>query len=330
MSRKFNVYGIGNALVDLQFEVEPAFLEKMGIDKGVMTLVDEERQVMLLSALSHLPSKRSSGGSAANTMIGVVQLGGTAVYGCKVADDVFGEFFVSDMRAGGVACDPKRSPVGVTGTCLVLITPDADRTMNTFLGITSAFGPEQVDPALVADADYVYIEGYLLTSDSGLEAALTSQKLARDAGTRVALTLSDPSVVQAFGERMKKVVAAGVDLLFCNEAEARAYTGCGLTEEALEALGGEVPMVAATCGPEGALVRDGEGVHRISPFLVEAVDTNGAGDLFAGAFLAGLTAGRPVTEAGKLAAYASSRVVAQYGPRLPGSLADRIPSILAS
>ena len=329
MARDFNVYGLGNALVDMQYEVTPEFLERLGIAKGLMTLVDEDRQRALLEALADAPSKRASGGSAANTMVGVTQLGGKAAYACKVAQDEFGEFFVADLRAAGVACDPPRSAEGVTGKCLVLITPDADRTMNTFLGITSTFGPGEVDEKTIAASDYIYIEGYLLTSESGLEAARTAQRRAQDHGTHVALTLSDPSIVEAFGGRMREIVDRGVELLFCNEAEARAYTGTSTTAEALGALADAVPRAAVTCGPEGAVVRDGGATVKIPGFPVEAVDTNGAGDMFAGAFLYGITNGHDVSEAGRLAAYASSRIVAQYGPRLPAALADQVERILA-
>ena len=329
MERKFDVYGIGNALVDIQFDVAPEFLDRMGIAKGLMTLVDEQRQQELLDALAGIESNRSSGGSAANTMVAMAQFGGTAAYGCKVAQDQLGEFFVKDMRAGGVACQSPRSVDGVTGKCLVLITPDADRTMNTFLGVTSTFGPGDVDEDMVVRSKYLYIEGYLVTSESGLEAARTAQRHARAGGTQVALTLSDPSVVEAFGDRMRDIVDGGVDLLFCNEAEAREYTRTRSTAGALDVLARVVPRAAVTCGPEGAFLRDGDNTVKVPGFPVEAVDTNGAGDMFAGAFLYGITNGRDMASAGRLATYASSRVVAQHGPRLSGSLQDQIASILA-
>jgi fructokinase len=329
MGRTFDVYGIGNALVDVQYEVTPEFLARLGIAKGLMTLVDEARQRELTRALRAAPVKRSSGGSAANTVVAVAQLGGTAAYGCKVARDDLGEFFVADMQAAGVACDPARSPWGITGQCLVLITPDADRTMNTFLGITGDFGPDDVDEAKVAASEHLYIEGYLLGSPSGLEAALAAQRLARRHGTRVALTLSDPSVVAAFRGSMARLIDAGVDLLFCNEAEARAYTGAPTTAAALDALADLVPRAAVTCGADGALIRDGDRRLAIPGFPAAAVDTNGAGDMFAGAFLYGVTHGHDVAAAGKLAAYAASRVVAQRGPRLSEPLRGQVDRILA-
>ena len=328
MSSPCNVYGIGNALVDIQYKVELGFLEKMHIQKGVMTLVDEERQGELMESLRGVPAGRSSGGSAANTMIGVANLGGTARYACKVGRDELGEFFLNDLEAAGVACNRSNRGDGITGKCLVFITPDADRTMNTFLGITSSFGPEQVEPEGIARSDYLYIEGYLLSSEEGFQAACTAQGYARQHSTRVSLTLSDPFIVDAFRDRIGQLLDRGVDLLFCNDAEARAYAGVSTTEAAGEALARVVPRVAVTCGAEGAVLRDDAGAMRIPGIPVEAVDTNGAGDMFAGAFLFGITHGYDVTQAGRLATYASSRVVAQRGPRLVESLKDRVEQIL--
>ena len=329
MSKKYDVYGLGNALVDIQYQVDPAFFEAMKIDKGVMTLIDEDRQKMLIEALGGKEMARSSGGSAANTMIGVVNCGGAGYYACKVAHDADGDFYLGDLNAAGVASNPSNRDAGITGKCLVMITADADRTMNTFLGITSTFGPEQIEESVIAESQYIYIEGYLVTSDTGFRAAQTAQKFAQAHGVKVALTLSDPFIVQAFMERMQLLVEAGVDLLFCNEEEAQMFTGTDSTDAACEALSGQVGGFAVTCGADGAQVRDGENTLLVPGLRVEAVDTNGAGDSFAGAYLFGVTHGYGPVQAARLATYVSSRVVSEYGPRFDQKLRpEEIETIL--
>jgi len=328
MSKRFDVYGLGNALVDIQYDIDPAWLQKMGIDKGVMTLVDEARQQALIDAIEGAPRKQSSGGSAANSMIAMTVLGGSAYYACKVGKDDLGTFYLNDLEAAGVACNREHRAAGTTGRCLVLITPDAERTMNTFLGITASFGPAQVEERIIADSTYLYIEGYLLSSDSGFDAALTAQRYARAQGTRVSLTLSDPFIVGAFRERVSQLIEGGVELLFCNDVEARAWTGADDIDAACKALAGQVSQFAVTCGADGARVQDGEQLHHVPGFKVKAIDTNGAGDAFAGSFLYGLTHGHAAARAGRLANFAASRVVSCYGPRLEGPLEDDVKRVL--
>ena len=327
MGRAFSVYGIGNALVDIQFRVTPDFLETAGIEKGVMTLIGEDRHHELLERLGDDVLKRSSGGSAANTMIGVANLGGKAYYACKVAKDTYGDFYLRDLAAAGVASNRFQGE-GITGKCLVMITADADRTMNTYLGITGTFGAEQLEPEVIGQSDYLYVEGYLAASDEGFDAAQAAQANARERGTRVSLSLSDPLIVAAFGERMRALVAGGVDILFCNEDEARAFTGTDETDDACCVLDTMVGAYAVTCGADGAIVWDGGERFRSQGFSVDAVDTNGAGDMFAGAYLFGITHGFDASRSAKLANYASMRVVAQYGPRLEVSLKEEIERIL--
>lgn len=328
-TKKYNVYGIGNALVDVQYRVTPDFLTRLGIDKGVMTLIGEARRKALIDALQEYPAERASGGSAANTMIGTANFGGRACYACTVGKDEDGDFYLQDLADVGVESNPSHRGDGPTGQCLVLITPDADRTMNTFLGVSAEIGAKQVDERFMQQSDYFYIEGYLLSSNNGFEAALAGQRYAKTLGTRVALTLSDPFIVNTFGKRVRNLMENGIDLLFCNEVEALAYTGCSHIDEAHKQLARDVPLFAVTCGSEGALIGEAGNVFKAPGYKVNAVDTNGAGDMFAGAFIFGITHGYDLKQSATLATYASSRIVTQYGPRLRESLKDRIPAILS-
>lgn len=316
--KKYNVYGIGNALVDLDFKVSESFLTEHEVHKGVMTLVDEEKQTRLIEAIDHNNTKKKSGGSAANTVIALSQFGGKAFYSCKVAADEFGDFYLHDMKEAGVDTnlDNVEREEGITGKCLVMITEDADRTMNTFLGITTNLSVDEVDEATIKDSEYIYIEGYLVASPTALEAMKLSKKIAEDNGVKTSITLSDPSIVEIFKSQFQDVIGASVDLLFCNEEEAKAYTGKDNILEAREELKKDAKRFVITQGKNGAMIFDGDTFIDIEPYNVKAVDANGAGDMFAGAFLYGLTHGMGYAGSGKLASLASSKVVAQYGPRM--------------
>lgn len=316
--KKYDVYGVGNALVDMEFQVTDSFFDQNKIDKGLMTLVDEVRQDELMKVINHEETKLKSGGSAANSMIAVSQFGGKSFYSCKVGDDSLGDFYLEDLKMAGVQSNLHngyRTP-GITGKCLVMITPDAERTMNTFLGITADISPAELDEAALKDSKYLYIEGYLVASASGLEAMLASKKIAVDNGAKTSLTFSDPNMITYFRENMQSVIGSGMDLIFCNEEEAKAYTQKESLSEAREELKKAAKTFAITLGKNGAIIYDGDTFIDIEPYEVKAVDTNGAGDMFAGAFLYGLTHGHSYAQAGKIASLASSRIVSQYGPRM--------------
>jgi fructokinase len=328
MSRQYDVYGVGHALVDIQYAVSPEFLARLGIDKGVMTLIDQERQQALLAAIDQQPIASASGGSAANTMIGVANFGGSAYYACLVGADEWGAFYLHDLERSGVRSNPANRVPGRTGQCTVFITPDADRTLNTFLGVSSAIGPAQLEEEVIAVSQYLYLEGYLLSSDTGFAACRQAQELARRHGTAVSLTLSDPFMIATHKERFTTLVDQGVDLLFCNEDEARAYTSLPEREVAGQALAAAVRTVCVTWGAEGALLYQDHQRFHVPGHPVDAVDTTGAGDLFAGGVLFGLTHGFSLQDAGRLGSYAASQVVAQFGPRLRHSLRDQLDKIL--
>lgn len=316
--KKYNVYGIGNALVDLEFKVSESFINEHEVEKGLMTLVDEEKQARLIKAINNHKTERKSGGSAANTVIAVSQFGGKAYYSCKVSSDEFGDFYLHDLDEAGIKTnlDGIDREEGVTGKCLVMITEDADRTMNTFLGITTNLSVDEVNEAAIKDSEYVYLEGYLVASPTALEAMKLTKKIAEDNGIKTSITLSDPSIVEFFKTQFQDVIGASVDLLFCNEDEAKTFTGKTDLLEAREALKKDAKRFVITQGANGAMIFDGDTFIDIEPYETKAVDTNGAGDMFAGAFLYGLTHGLGYAGAGKLASLASSKVVSQYGPRL--------------
>lgn len=331
MAKKFDVYGIGNALVDMEFEVTADFLKKANIEKGLMTLVDEARQTEIINTLHGTQHKRSCGGSAANTMIAVSQFGGKSFYSCKVASDETGDFYFKDLMDNGVETNLSSSSLesGVTGKCIVLITPDADRTMNTFLGITSNFSTKELMEEHIKNSNYLYIEGYLVASPTGKEASIKARKIAEAHNVKTALTFSDVNMVNFFGDGLKEMLGNGVDLLFCNEAEAYAYTKSNDLKEAVAALKKIAKTFAITLGPKGAMVYDGKEEIHVVTMPVEAIDTNGAGDLFAGAMMYGINHGMTYAEAAKLGCMASSTLVTQFGARLRQEQVTKIKSQLA-
>jgi len=320
MARSYHVVGMGAALVDTEIEVSDQDLAALGVEKGLMTLVDEARQSALVQHLEHhlTASRRASGGSAANTIIAVSALGGDAFFCGRVADDDNGRFYLDDLAAAGVSYqNPEQLPAGTTGKCLVLITPDAERSMNTYLGISESLSQEDLSLDAIASAEYLYIEGYLATSDTGRDAAVAARQHASEHGTRIAVSLSDPGIVAHFRSQLKEIIGSKVDLLFCNREEALEWTQMDDLRDASEELANWAEQYVITLGKDGALVFDGSEMHKIAARSITAVDSNGAGDMFAGAFLYGITHGMDHSTAGLLACTAAAAVVGQYGPRLP-------------
>jgi sugar/nucleoside kinase (ribokinase family) len=318
MAKKFDVYGLGNALVDMEFEISDAFLKNANIEKGLMTLVDENRQNEIINSFHGVQHRRSCGGSAANTMIAISQFGGKSFYSCKVASDETGDFYFKDLMENGVETNlasGKLEP-GITGKCIVMVTPDADRTMNTFLGITSNFSTKELVEDHLINSEWVYIEGYLVASPTGKEAAVKAKKIASTHNVKTALTFSDVNMVNFFSAGLAEMIGDGVDLLFCNEPEAFAYTKRNTIEEASAELKKVAKTFAITMGARGAYLFDGKKDIHVVTMPVEAIDTNGAGDLFAGAFLYGINNGLSYAEAGKLGCLSSSLLVTQFGARL--------------
>ena len=311
-----NVLGIGNALVDVQACVPDDLLAKIGYAKGVMTLVDDAVQVRVLSELGEIDTHRCAGGSAANTILGVAQLGGTGAYAGKTAADDLGEFFLKDMRDAGVRIEVPPAGEGHTGTCVVLITDDAERTMLTHLGVSATLAETDIDAGECAKADWVYVEGYLFGTPENQSAARAAIRSAKQAGAKVALTVSDPFLVNAFKADFLELIGGPVDLLFCNLEEARGLTGKTEARDCADRLAGLGPRVALTMGAEGSLLVDPLGLEHVPGVKVKAIDTTGAGDMYAAGILYGITNGLEFEQAGRVGSLAAAKVVAQMGARL--------------
>jgi len=322
-SQPLDVYGVGNALVDIQVRVDDEFLARQRLAKGHMTLVDAARQAEVLRSLEGKAQARSSGGSAANTVVGVAELGGKAGYCGRVGRDALGEFYRRDLEAVGVGFDGgiDREP---TGTSLVLITPDAQRTMLTSLGASSLLDAPDVSSASLERCKYVYVEGYLLPGEHTRRAALRAIERAKSTGAKIALSVSDPFVVAGAGGLLWELIQGPVDLVFCNEMEAAALAGTEDMVECARLLHRHAASVALTLGAKGSILMHDGVLHPVEGVPVTAVDTTGAGDMYAAGILYGLTNGLSWPEAGRLASHAAARVVSTLGARLPQKLSPGV------
>lgn len=312
---QYDVYGVGNALLDIQARVADSVLTDLRFSKGIMTLVDEETQEQVLGKLDGVKINRCAGGSAANTIMGVADFGGKAAYVGKVGQDETGGVYMDDMRKMGVHINSQ--PIETrTGTCVVLITEDAQRTMLTNLAASSQLGPDDIVESEIKKAKYVYIEGYLFGGEPTKSAALKAIELAKKNGVKVAFTVSDPFLIQYNRDLFLQLIEGPVDLLFCNLDEARALTGKHDPIECAQEIHKHAENVALTLGGDGSILMHEGQVIPIEGVTCQAVDTTGAGDMYAAGILYGITNGLSWKQAGHLASHAASRVVAQMGARL--------------
>ncbi len=327
LESEIDVLGVGNAIVDVLAEADDEFLVAEGIAKGGMTLIDTARANSLYSRMA--PGIEMSGGSAANTMAGIASLGGACAYIGKVADDQLGTVFAHDIRAIGVRYDTRALTGGApTARCLVLITPDAQRSMNTFLGASSMLGPADLDGGLIRSARITYLEGYLFDRPEAKAAFFDAARIAHEAGREVALTLSDTFCVERHHAEFTRLVNE-VDILFANEGEARALTGKSDFDEAARSLADRCRIVCVTHGAKGSVIFEEGKAHRIAAEPVKKlVDTTGAGDLYAAGVLYGLTAGRDIATAGRIGSIAAAEAISHVGPRPQRSLRELVGQIL--
>jgi sugar/nucleoside kinase (ribokinase family) len=322
-SAKYDVLGIGNAIFDVLVQTDEGFLGRHGMTKGGMALIDEARALSIYGDMG--PATEMSGGSAANTIVGVANLGARAAYVGKVRDDQIGRLYTHDIRAAGVAFETRPASDGpATGCCYILVTPDGERTMNTYLGAAQELMPDDIDAAQVAASAMIYLEGYLWDPKSAKDAFVKASTIAHDAGRRVALTLSDSFCVDRYrGEFLDLMRRGTVDLVFANEAELHSLYQTSDFDTALTQWRSDTKLGVVTRSEKGCLVASKDGVTAVPAFPIDRiVDTTGAGDLFAAGFLFGLVRGAGFENAGRLGALAAAEVIQHIGARPQVSLKE--------
>jgi sugar/nucleoside kinase (ribokinase family) len=322
-SAKYDVLGIGNAIFDVLVQTDEGFLSRHGMTKGGMALIDEARATSIYQDMG--PATEMSGGSAANTIVGVANLGARAAYVGKVRDDQIGRLYTHDIRAAGVAFETRPASDGpATGCCYILVTPDGERTMNTYLGAAQELMPDDIDAAQVAASAIIYLEGYLWDPKNAKDAFVKASTIAHDAGRQVALTLSDSFCVDRYrGEFLDLMRGGTVDLVFANEAELHSLYQTSDFDTALTQWRSDTKLGVVTRSEKGCLVASKDGVIAVPAFPIDKiVDTTGAGDLFAAGFLFGLVRGAGVEAAGRLGALAAAEVIQHIGARPQTSLKE--------
>jgi sugar/nucleoside kinase (ribokinase family) len=328
VTRRLDVVAIGNALVDVLSHESHDFLAAHDLTAGAMELIDTARAEALYAAMG--PAVEISGGSAANTLVGVTSLGGTAAFIGRVADDELGTVFGHDIRAAGVEFAAKPASGGEpSGRCLIMVTPDAQRTMNTYLGASAQLGPADVDHELIARAQVLYLEGYLWDEPDAKAAYRLAARTAHDAGNRVAFTLSDAFCVDRHREEFLELIESEVDVLFANEAEIMSLYGVDQFDDALQRVQHHCEIAALTRSERGAVIVARDEVHVVDATRVgDVVDTTGAGDLFAAGFLYGLTHGYDLGTGARIGALCAAEVISHLGARPATSLAQLAAPLL--
>lgn len=313
---KYDVIAIGNAIVDVMAPCEDALIDKLGLNRGGMTLIDTDGARDLYAAMG--PAKEISGGSAANTLAGLAALGAKCAFIGQVADDQLGEVFSHDIRAAGIDfATPVRAGDPPTARCLIFVTPDGERTMNTFLGASQFLPPAALDESAIADAAVLYLEGYLWDPEEPRSAMRRAIGVARDAGRKVAFTASESFVIERHGDDFRKMIEEGlIDILFVNESELATLTGESDFEAGLAMLAPNLPVLVATRSAKGAVaLMNGQRGEVAAEPIAKVVDTTGAGDLFAAGFLAGHVRGESLEDCLTMGAVAAAEVISHYGAR---------------
>ncbi len=331
---RFGVVAVGNALLDVLANASEAFITEQnaqhGMEKGSMTLIDEMRAVELYALMD--AGVETSGGSAANTMAGFASFGGKGGFIGKIAADELGKIFARDLRAQGLIFDTTPLAIGApSGRCLILITPDAQRTMNTYLGASVELSPADIDEELIADAQVTYLEGYLFDKERAKQAFIAASECAHKHGRKVALTLSDPFCVDRHRDDFLALVENHIDILFANEDEIKSLYQVESFDEAVKAVSGNVEMAVLTRSEKGAVVVSGDMRVAVNAEPVEkVVDTTGAGDQFAAGFLFGYTKGKDLETCARFGAIAAAEVISHVGPRPLVALSDLIKQTKAA
>jgi sugar/nucleoside kinase (ribokinase family) len=317
-----DVVGIGNAIVDVLSHADDGYLARHALAKGAMRLIDADEAARLYAEMG--PAVECSGGSAANSMAGLASFGGRAAFVGKTCDDQLGAIFGHDLRAAGVEFETPAAADGpATAQCLIFVTPDAQRTMNTYLGACAELGPKDIEPATIARAKVTYLEGYLWDPPAAKDAFRKAMHLAHEAGRKVALTLSDAFCVERWRGEFRDLVEREVDILFANEEEIKSLYSVDDFDDALQAAQGSCEIAALTRGEKGSLVLRHDEIHVIDcEPVARVVDTTGAGDLYAAGFLFGLARGEDLRTCGILGAVAAAEVISHFGARPERPLAE--------
>ena len=321
MTKKFQVVGIGNAMVDVLAHADDAFLVENGIEKGIMQLTDRDRGVELYGKIG--PAQEISGGSAANSIAGIAHLGGRTAYVGKVKDDQLGAIFAHDLRAQGAVYETALAPkdhAAETGRCIVLVTPDGERSMNTYLGVTEFLHPSDIDEVQMAEAEWIFLEGYRFDGPDSHEAFAKAIAAARGAGGKVSITLSDPFCIERHRDAFAAMLRDHVDLLFANRAEIHSMYQTDDFDAALARAAAEIETVVCTESEHGAHILSGGQRWHVPAVPTQVVDATGAGDLFAGAFLWGLAEGHDLETCGRMGCIAASEVISHIGARAEADL----------
>jgi len=323
---RFDILGIGNAIVDVLAPVPESFITRHDMRKGAMTLIDAEHAERIYAAMP--PAQETSGGSVANTCAIAARLGARVAYLGRVADDQLGQVFRHDIAASGVHFPtPPLAGGAPTARCMILVTPDGQRTMNTYLGACVAFGESEVDEDAVAASSVVYLEGYLFDEPAAQAAFRRAAAIAHRAGRRVALTLSDSFCVDRHRAAFRDLVHGHIDILFANEAELCSLYERNTLAEAVADVRADVALAAVTRSGDGSLVLCGAESVPVLAAPAEVVDTTGAGDAYAAGFLAGLAAGRSLAACGRLGSLAAAEIIGHYGARLQRDLAAELAAL---
>ena len=325
---KYDVFGLGNPLIDVIISVDEETMTELTLQKGSMNLVDQKRQQQILTHCEGLPHKESLGGSCGNSIVMIAQLGGNAAFAGNAGNDHFAKVYIDQLEQAGAAsylhCEE-----GMTGTSVILVTPDGERTMNTHLGKCQDLNKEGLNLHALSQSRFLYIEGYLWDTPSQQEAVMSAVKTAKEKGVKIALSLSDSFCVERNKAAFSMLLKDYVDLVFCNEAEGQHMTGEKDPTAIVEALHKDVPEVALTLGAKGAIILNRGNISLIEPFPTTAVDTTGAGDSFAAGYLFGITQGMSAAHAGRIGSKAASLVVSQLGPRYEGDLKGALKEVLS-
>lgn len=322
-NKKYHVCGLGNALADIQYNIEDADLAALSLKKGDMQLADALAQADLLKKFTNREKNICSGGSAANTVIAFSAMGGKAAYQTMLGEDENGMFYSSEFDRLGIDLQAGRTKEHPTGTCVVLITPDGERTMHTHLGATSRFSLDVLDEEMIRDSELLYIEGYKLSEPESTKAILKALDTAKAGGTKIAFSFSAMFIIETQRETVEKITQAS-DIIFCNDDEALTYSRENTIEKAKEKIASDCPNFVITLGKDGALIRKDGKEFTVPCYNDSPIDTTGAGDMFAAGFLYGDIVEKNPEFAGKLGSYAAGKIVGQYGARFDGNFKEII------